>query len=170
MSEVTSVEAFDLRVLDESRVRIFDFGGMPRATLEGEFSCIRAQLTRAFPLSDPHRYWGLLDGDGKDIGMLTDPSKLDAASKSIGERELDKRYFTPVVMHVFEAKEDYGAFLWDVETDKGRRTYVIRGMKDSMAELSPSRMLLTDVEGNRFEIPDITKLPADAQGIILRSL
>ena len=126
-------------------------------------------LVRAFPLSDPDHYWGLLDSDGKEIGVIADPSALDSDSRAVARDALEKRYFIPVVQRVVHTKEDYGSIVWTVETDRGERTFTVRNMKDSIVELGGSRLLLVDVDGNRFEFPDIRRLDAKSYDLMLRS-
>jgi len=43
-------------------------------------------------------------------------------------------------------------------------------MRDSVRALSESRLLITDADGNRFEIADYTTLSRSAQAIIDRVL
>ena len=51
--------------------------------------------------------------------------------------------------------------------DPRESTEVVR---DNVQELSSTRLIITDVDGNRFEFPDITKLDGRSQSIIMRSL
>lgn len=164
------MDSFELRVLDPKQVRLFYTHGLLRLTLEEERSYLKTRIVRAFPISDPTHYYGLLDGAGKDIGMLVDPAELDSESRRIAEEALESRYFVPVVQTVYEVKDDFGSIVWDVETDRGRKTYIVRAMRDNLAEISPTRVIITDVDGNRFEIADLTRLDATAQTFILKNL
>ena len=113
---------------------------------------------------------GFLDGAGKDIGLLHDPDLLDAESRRTVDEELEKRYFVPVVERVLSVKEEYGTVYWTVETDRGEKEIVVRNLRDNLQELSSSRIIITDVDGNRFEFPDINKLDGRSHGIIMRNL
>ena len=42
--------------------------------------------------------------------------------------------------------------------------------RDNLMELSASRVIITDIDNNRFEFPDINKLDGRSQGIIMRNL
>jgi hypothetical protein len=161
---------FDLRLLDPKGLTLFMQGGLLRLTHEEDRSYLRVMVVRAYPLSDPNHYWGLLDGDGKDIGMIVSPDELASDSRALAEQELEKRYFVPIVEKVIEAKEDFGTTVWEVETNRGRKRYMVRGMKDNMIELSSTRIILTDVDGNRFEIPDIRLLDGKSLGLIMRGM
>lgn len=166
----TDPESFELRILDPKRMRIFRIAGVPRLTLRDDRSWIKVAVARAFPLSDPEHYLGLLDGDGKDIGLLHDPGHLDPESRQIVEEELEKRYFVPMVERVLTVKEEFGTIYWTVETDRGQKEIIVRNLRDNLQELSASRVIITDVDGNRFEFADVSKLDGKSQGAILRSL
>lgn len=166
----TEREPYELRILDPKQVKLFRTGGVTRLTIKNECSYLRIISARAFPLSDPDHYIGFLDGAGKDIGLIVDPSLLDPESRQILEEELEKRYFVPVVERVISVKEEFGTVYWRVETDRGEKEFIVRNLRDNIQELSSTRLLITDVDGNRFEIPDINRLDAKSLGIIMRNL
>jgi hypothetical protein len=161
---------FELRMFEPQRIRVFRVAGVTRLTLENDRSWIKVSIASAFPLSDPDHYIGFLDGGGKDVGMLYDPALLDPASRRLVEEELERRYFVPVVERVQSVKEEFGTVYWKVETDKGEKEIVVRNLRDNLQELSSTRLIITDVDGNRFEFPDIAKLDGKSQSIIMRSL
>ena len=166
----TDPESFELRILDPKRMRMFRHAGVPRLTLREDRSWIKVSVARAFPLSDPDHYLGFLDGDGKDIGLLHEPGLLDPESRQIVDEELEKRYFVPVVERVLTIKEEFGTIYWTVETDRGQKEIIVRNLRDNLQELSASRVIITDVDGNRFEFADVSKLDSKSQGVILRNL
>lgn len=170
--EVTSgeVSSFELRILDPKKMKVFHHAGVPRLTLDGERSWTKIAPARTFPLSDPEHYIGFLDGAGKDIGILYDPAQLESASRHVVEEEIERRYFVPVIDRVISVKEEFGAVYWNVETDRGEKEIVVRNLRDNMQELSATRMIVTDVDGNRYEIPDVTNMDNKSQAIIMRNL
>jgi hypothetical protein len=159
----------ELPVIDATRARLARVDGALELTIPGEGSYSGVSLLRAFPLSDPDRFWGLVDSDGNEIGVISDPDQLDPDSRAVATEELERRYFIPVVQRVVRTKEDFGSIIWTVETDRGPRTFTVRNMKDSIVELGASRILLVDVDGNRFEFPNIHSLDAKSYDLILRS-
>lgn len=162
--------SFELRILDPKRAKVFRVAGVTRLTIEEDRSWTKVSVARAFPLSDPDHYLGFLDGAGKDIGLLHDPALLDADSRKIVEEELEKRYFVPVVERVLTVKEEFGTVYWTVETDRGEKEIVVRNLRDNLQELSSTRVIITDVDGNRFEFPDILKIDGKSQAILMRSM
>jgi hypothetical protein len=163
-------EQHDLRVLDLSRLELFRYAGVTRLTLGDDLSYVRVSVVRMFPVSDPNHYYGFLDGGGKDIGVVEEPTRMLPASRTVAEEELDKRYFMPVVERIVEIREDYGTLVCTVDTNRGRKTYLIRSIKDNVVELPGGRMIVTDVDGNRFEFPDVNALDARSQNSLMRNL
>lgn len=166
----TDPASFELRILDPKRIRVFRAAGVARLTLQDDRSWVKVSVARAFPLSDPDHYLGFLDGAGKDVGLLHDPSLLDPESRKVVDEELEKRYFIPVVDRVLSVKEEFGTIYWVVETDRGEKEIVARNLRDNLMELTSTRIILTDVDGNRFEFPDINKLDNKSLGILMRNL
>ncbi len=162
--------AFELRLLDPKRIRVFREAGVPRLTLEGDRSWIKITVARAFPLSNPEEFIGVLDGGGKDVGLIEQLAQVEPASREVLHTELERRYFVPIIERVLSVKEEYGTVVWKVDTDKGEIEFTVRNLRDNLVELSSSRMMMTDVDGNRYEIPDLGKLDLKAQGVIMRNL
>lgn len=161
---------YRIRWLDPEKVRLRRIGGIVRLTIEGDRSWLRAQPARAFPISDPDHYIGFLDAAGKDIGMLRDPALLDPESRKVLEEELELRYFVPVITKVRKVKIEFGTVYWSVDTTRGPKDIIVRNLRDNIQELSAVRVFVTDIEGNRYEFPNINELNPESLGIILRHL
>ena len=163
---------FAVRVLDPTAVRLFRThpdDTTVRATIDDR-SWRDVRIARAFPLSDLNRYIGLRDGNDKDIGMLETLDGLDAVSRAIIDEELSRRYFTPAVTRVNAVAEAFGIVNWDVETDKGPRKFLVRNLKDSAFTLGAGRVMMTDVDGNRYEFPDAYALGPKALVVLAKIL
>ena len=50
-----------------------------------------------------------------------------------------------------------------METDRGKVTFLTRGLRDKVQEPRPGHLTLTDVEGNRFDIPDLADLDPESR-------
>lgn len=160
----------ELRLLDPKRLRVFEHAGLTRMTHEGDRSWIRVQIARALPISAPERFFGVLDGAGRDVGMIREPSLLDAESRQVVDAHLERRYFAPVVEKVLSAKEEFGAVYWRLQTSRGVKDVVARNLRENLQELSATRVLMTDVDGNRYEFPDLDKVDPLTLSVILRHL
>jgi len=146
-------------LLDPTRLRFRHRpGGNLQLEVQDDCCYLSVRATRCFPFSDPRHYIAIIYGKNEEVGALKGLRKLDAESRRLVEEDLERRYFIPVITRVVAAREESGVSYWEVETSRGPREFVVRGMRDSLTELEEHRMLLTDVDGNRFEIPDYTQL------------
>lgn len=160
----------EFEFLDPAAVRLFRGpSGAARLEIEGhDRSYLRVRISRAFPMSEPNAYIGFLDGDGKDIGMVRDTDQLDEQSRKIIEEELGQRYFLPAIRRISRLNHEFDLTYFEVETDRGRRDFTVRGHSENVVEISPGRFIIEDVDGNRFEIPNLYLLDRQSQDFMAR--
>ncbi|HZT41343.1 MAG TPA: DUF1854 domain-containing protein [Chthonomonadaceae bacterium] len=137
-----------------------------RLTLGEEKSYLTVKPVWAAPVSRPGAYLALLDGKGEEIALLQDLNALSPENAAILQAELRQRYLTALVRSITHARQEYGATYWSVETDRGPRDFVTQSLQENAQWFSETHLLLLDVDGNRFEIPDVTALDARSQAII----
>jgi hypothetical protein len=123
-------------------------------------------LVAAFPLSRRRRMIAVRDREGREIGILDDTRQLDDTSQAIVRYELERSYFMPRILDVLDIEENLSVVEWQVETDKGPRRFQARGVRKNIRRVGRRRLVIKDVDGNRYEIPDWTDLPAAAQRLI----
>ena len=119
---------------------------------------LRVDSHRAFPLSHPEEYIVLRDGAGTEIGLLRNLTDLPPAAATLVREQLQRRYFLPQVTGILDIAERFGSSVWELETDRGRCSVTTRQMNESVFEIDPGRFLITDVEGNRYEVKDLDAL------------
>jgi hypothetical protein len=139
-----------------------------RLQFKDEWSCRDVRVGQLLPLSDPEHYWAIRNGDDVEIGVLKDLTTLDADSRRVLEEEVSRRYLLPKVLSVQKVRDEYGVVVWDVTTDIGEKRYTVRNLRDSSVALTLTRVLMTDVDGNRFEFPNIDNLSVQAQEVLLK--
>lgn len=156
----------ELEYLDVRRLHFAKRGDALMLTVEDDRSYLKVRAVRAFPLSELSEFVGLTDAiAGKEIGMLRHLRDLDPTARSLVQQEIDKRYFIPKIRKIIEAKKEFGAVYWDVDTDRGNRQFILRGVRDSIHEIEAGRYLINDVDGNRFEVPQLGDLDTRSQTI-----
>ena len=106
------------------------------------------------------------DEEGTEVGVLGDISGLDAASRRIVNEELERSYFLPRITDVLAVDEDLGVVTWKVITDRGPRTFQVRRVRQNTRRIGRWRVIIRDVDGNRYEMKDWTALPPRAQRCI----
>ncbi|MDD5900500.1 MAG: DUF1854 domain-containing protein [Lachnospiraceae bacterium] len=127
-------------------------------TEEEEYS--RVQVVRMFPFSEPGKYISIRTAEetSKEIGVIEQLERFPEDVREMLSEQLALRYFTPVITKIYQIKDAYGFAYFDVETDRGRCRFVIRMNGNSVVHLSDTRIIISDIDENRFEIPDVTKL------------
>lgn len=137
-----------------------------RMTVGEDRSYTQVKPAWAAPLSHPGRYLALLNGKGEEIVTLPDPTELPAESRAAVEVELDRRYLTSKIRSVISARAEFGATYWHVTTERGEKDFVTQSLQENAQWLSPTHLMLIDVDGNRFEIEDVALLDLRSQAII----
>ncbi len=134
-------------------------GGFVAMTF-GEKTYPRVAVHRCFPFSDPDRYISIREpeGDGREIGLIDDLNNLSKDTRALLEDQLALRYFIPKIQKVREIKDEYGYSYWDVQTDRGDCRFTVRMGGSNVYAIGPNRYLVNDLDGNRFEIPDLYAL------------
>ena len=112
----------------------------------------------AFPLSPTERMIAFFDADDQYVGTLRDYHDLDTESRNAVEDELGQQYFRPSITKINSVRKRYGMIEIELSTDAGDRLLRLRSPRDDIRELSPGRFMLTDVTGNRYEIPCLAVL------------
>lgn len=145
--------------IDLKSVRLFHQPpSILRMTIEGERSYLNVRIVRAAPLSRPDSYFSVLDPKGEEICMIKDLKEVDEKSRHAIKIELERRYLSSTIQRVNSIRAEFGTMYWDVETQRGRRDFVTRESDENIIWLSDRRLLILDVDGNRFEIPDVEQL------------
>lgn len=135
-----------------------------RLTIADDRSYTRVKIVRAAPLSHPQRYICVLDAKDEEICMFPDLKDVDEQMRQIMEEELDRRYLTSTIERVDTVRNEFGTSYWEVSTNRGEREFVVQNAAENAQWLGEHRLLLVDVDGNRFEIPDLNQLDSKSLG------
>lgn len=124
----------------------------------------RVVAIRSFPITDPDAFISIREPDspqyekGAEIGIIPDINDFDRATVELLSEELARRYFTPKITKITSMKEKLGHLYWDVVTDAGKFSFVLRNAGANIRTLEDGRVLMFDIDGNCFEISDPEKL------------
>ncbi|MCI9335928.1 MAG: DUF1854 domain-containing protein [Lachnospiraceae bacterium] len=124
----------------------------------GEYARVGVYLT--FPLTNPEEFISIREADEKarEIGIVEKLSQLDKDQQEMLREQIKLRYFRPVITKVLDVKDEYGYAYWNVVTSFGACRFTTQMSGDAVIHLSDSRLLVTDIDGNRYEIPDFYQL------------
>lgn len=124
----------------------------------------RVVPVRAFPVSEPDSFISIREPDTKDvgkgseIGLIESIFDFDETTIQLIKKELDKRYFTPTIQKIYSVKEQFGYLYFDVLTSAGKSSFVMNNPSSNIRVLEDKRSLIYDIDGNCFEIPEISKM------------
>lgn len=132
----------------------------------------RVAVLRMFPLQHAEEYlcvrrenYDRLDKEA-EIGIIRRLTDFPEDAVRLVRAELERRYFVPDIINVTDVREEVGHILWKVETTKGEREFTLTDMSSNLMNLGGGKILLTDVYGNRYRIPDVTKLDDKTMRVI----
>jgi hypothetical protein len=116
------------------------------------------RVAPAFPISRPNRFVHFRTTDGKEIGVLADPRRLDRESRDLVLRQLDHAYFMPHITRIIRIDERMGIAHWETETDRGSSSFDVIARSESVWFVGKNRLVVRDADGNRYLIEDLTAL------------
>ncbi len=136
-------------------------GGFLSLKLEEQFYP-RVNVVRMFPFREMERYLSIRTADerSKEIGVVKDIWDVDSETRNMLREQLKLRYFTPVITKVISIKSEFGYSYWEVVTNQGACRFTVRMGGNAILHLSETRILIMDIDENRFEISDVEKLTA----------
>lgn len=159
--------AAEITYLDPDQARFFvDAFEDLNLELTGDQTYPRVRVKRAFPLSCDDCFIVVQDCNGKEIGSLARLDALDRASRRAVEDELERAYFTPRIQRIAKVTVAYRVPRWEVETDRGPRTFEIYSGRRDVRHLGGGRVLVQDADGNRYEIPDYRRLEPASRALV----
>jgi len=159
-------EYAQIRYLSPAECR-FDLtaGGFLRLELGAE-SYNPVYVFRSFPLSLGDRYLSVRDDKNNEIGIIRDLAEFNLDQANLVRGELERRYFTPIIKKVHKMKEEFGYIYWEVETDRGARRFTTKGSHDCILPVGENRLMIIDVDGNRFEVTNYRELDTKSARLI----
>lgn len=134
-------------------------GGFVNLTKDG-ILFERVKVVRLFPFTDADKYISIRENSAKakEIGIIEDLGALDENTQEILREQLRLNYFTPVIQKIYNIKDEYGYAYFHVLTDKGECKFAINMASNAVTKLSDSRLIIMDLDENRFEIRDVNAL------------
>ena len=120
----------------------------------------RVVIIRSFPVSNPDEYISIREpstkrrGNGAEIGMIRNITDFDENTILLLKEELDRRYFTPEILKIYSLKEKFGYSYIDAKTSAGKITFVLNNPYSNFRKLENGSVLISDMDGNCFIIPN----------------
>ena len=120
-------------------------------------------LRRALPIKEPTRYISVADHENKEITIIRDLADLSDAQRALVTRELDNRYYTPTVREVLSVKDKLGYVYLELRLQNndgttGVKNCAVKDVNRNIRMLSETSLIIFDVDGNRYTVPELNKL------------
>lgn len=155
-----SEEVLKMRFLTAQNAVFRRTGGgfLALKTEEKDYDRVGVYLT--FPLTNPEEFISIREADekAKEIGLIQSLKELAKDQQDMIREQIRLRYFMPVIRKVLEVKDEYGYAYWHVVTDFGSCRFTTHMGGDAVINLSGDRYQITDIDGNRYELPDLYAL------------
>ncbi len=119
----------------------------------------RVLIHSSFPHTAPTKYISVRTDENKEVGLIEDIEIFGDEQKELILKQIKLRYFAPEITKIISVKDEFGYTYWAVETTSGECRFTVRNGGGNIIHPTGNKYLITDVDGNRFVISDITKLP-----------
>ena len=119
----------------------------------------RVFLHRDFPHELLWEYISVVGEENKEIGIIYSLEDFDGATIELLKKEIERKYYSPVISEILHLKERYGFSYWKVRTeDKREVTYTMQDTFRNIIRVGEDSAILIDVDGNRYTIKSISEL------------
>lgn len=119
----------------------------------------RVFLHRDFPHELLWEYISVLGDENREVGLIYNVNDFDEATVELLKREIERKYYSPVISEIQSLKERYGFSYWKVKTDDGRSlSFTMQDTYRNIVHTSDDSAFLTDVDGNRYTLKSISEL------------
>jgi len=129
----------------------------------GEKEYPRVTLSRALPFSQPEGYISVIDTENKELGIIKHLNDFPDEQKKLMRDALRMRYFSPEIREIRSIKEKMGYLYLDVRIEGGDRVFAVKDFSRNIRSIDAYRIIITDVEGNRYTIENIEILDAKSR-------
>ena len=125
---------------------------------------------RAFPLAAPEEGISLVGADGHELLWLDRLDDLPAPAHALVQEELAAREFVPTIQKILSVSSFSTPSTWEVETDRGPTTLVLKAEEDIRRLRSRTALLIASASGVQYAIADSTTLDRASRRLLERLL
>ena len=125
---------------------------------------------RAFPLAAPDEGLSLVGSDGHELLWLDRLDDLPTPARALVQEELAAREFVPTIQKILSVSSFSTPSTWEVETDRGTTTLVLKAEEDIRRLRSRTALLIASAAGVQYAIADSTALDRASRRLLERFL
>lgn len=154
-----------LRLLDPATV-VFssEESGFLSLDIAGEHYT-RVSLTRLIPQDSDERYISVnyinKEDEWIEIGVLADLAELPAEPLAVARAYLQFKYYIPVITRIKKFTDNRMGYLFlEVDTTAGEKKIAVNDWWHNFRFIGDNALAVTDADGNRYSVPDLSALDA----------
>lgn len=126
----------------------------------------RVKLIKSYPYDFSDEYICVHNLEDDEIGIIKDLKELDGDSCEAAQKELEARYYCPTITSVKRIKEKMGHFYFETVVDGREKTFTVRDLTRNLRMTDGNSLLIFDVDGNRYIIPDCEKIERKSKRLL----
>jgi hypothetical protein len=92
--------------------------------------------------------------------------EIDGNVAEAAKKELENRYYCPTVTAVKSIKERMGHFYFETIIDGKEKSFTVRDITRNLRHASDGVLLIFDMDGNRYIIPDFEKIESKSKRLL----
>jgi len=120
----------------------------------------------AFPLSARGDFVSFIGEKDEEKLLVRNASQLDPDSLRALDEAMGRTYYRAMITKIDNIAEVMGVSMWEVVTDRGYAKFEVVDRQRHIRVLPRGRFLITDADGNRFEIPCVYELDEHSQRLV----
>ncbi|QTD43813.1 DUF1854 domain-containing protein [Ottowia testudinis] len=157
---MTMTTVFDLRRDPFGRLVLTDAQGAEH---------IGVLPVRAFPIHAADEGIGIVDGDGHELAWVPRLSALPEPMRTLLAEALEQHEFMPELRRVHGVSSFATPSTWDVDTDRGRTQFVLKGEED-IRRLGHGLLIVNDAHGVQYLIRNLHGMDGASRKLLDRFL
>ena len=119
----------------------------------------RIFLHRDFPHELLWEYISVVGEENREIGLIYNIEDFDEDVTALLKKEIERKYYSPVISEINNVKERYGFSYWKIKTEDGRSlSFTMQDTYRNIIRIGENSAMLVDVDGNRYTIKSISAL------------
>jgi hypothetical protein len=119
---------------------------------------------RMFPITDPDGWLSICDRQSRELFCIENIEAIPAELRRMLQEEQNRCMFTPLITHIKRSMPFGDHVRLYIKTDRGETDITVN--TEDIYRLSGNRILMKDVNGIRYLIPDWQKMSAHSRRIL----
>lgn len=137
----------------------------------------KVRLVRLLPFQSPNEYISCIveDKEGlnraqvteeKEIGIIRNLSVFDQEQQDLLLDQLDFRYYAPIIERIYSSREKMWFLFMTILVNDEKKEICITDLRHNIHRQNEKDAIITDIEGNKYLIPDYMSLDAKSRQLL----